>query len=395
MALKKAGASMKYHKDSILCRLHYAEENGELYEGEIKEEYAGRTNYFNVNPDPRIEGYGKMTYSDGKVVMGYWSRGKALRYITIRPNGKRDFVCLNLEDEDSFTYNQVYFTADHKFIPGGHKKKNTNNWSEDMLNDIVKIETIIAAQQEYLKDIPVLTTKMGDGWCMDTMVSTLLKSLLPHNPEAAKARRASVSIKRIETKPDGEFSVVLEKVGQQPNATVKVLRETVGLGLADAKKMTDRVPVTVMSGLDYKNALMLKDQLEAIGNVVSVPGMETEEPVNGKNTVAKPPAKKTKSKKGTPSELETALVKVCEYVGKDGFANGERVCNLLSDLVPKLEKERRRIKIAYSANAVSVLINEADKTFAVSEAVKRIVDYSDMAESVAMETVLVLYEVLK
>ena len=173
---KKAGVSIKYHKDSVLCRLHYVEESGELYEGEIKEEYAGRNNFFNVWPDPRIEGYGKMTYPNGKVVMGYWSRGKALRYITIRKNGKRDFVYMNLDDENSYTYNQVYFTDDHKFIPGGHRKNNTNNWSEDVLNDIIEIEEIIAMQQEYLKEKPILTTKMGDGWMSNTKASRLLQS---------------------------------------------------------------------------------------------------------------------------------------------------------------------------------------------------------------------------
>lgn len=275
-----------------------------------------------------------------------------------------------------------------------------------------------------------------------------------------------------------KFSVVLEKVGNQPLMTTKTLMRATGLGLSDAKKMVDKVPTTVASGLDSNKAIALMKELEALGNTVSIPGMETKTtPAATKKTAG---AKKATAKKSTPSpltvaapssgefdaifgvaspsssapkakaksgskatvskataaendtfdaifgstapktettsqakktgakiestaitderaqsDLVKALAKALEIVGKDGFINGDRVCNLLSDLVPKLEKERRRIKIAYSANAVSVLINEADKTFAVSEAVKRMVDYSDMAESVARATILAIYEVLK
>lgn len=263
-----------------------------------------------------------------------------------------------------------------------------------------------------------------------------------------------------------DFSVVLEKVGNQPLMTTKTIMRAAGLGLAEAKKLVDKVPSVVASGLDSNKAVALMKELEALGNTVSIPGMETETtPAATKKTAV---AKKTTAKKSKPSSLTVtassndefdaifgatspsssvpkkktkpaakatvskataaendafdaifgstapktvtksqaektvaqsdlvkALAKALEIVGKDDFINGDRVCNLLGDLVPKLEKERRRIKIAYSANAVAVLINEADKTFAVSEAVKRMVDYSDMAESVAKETILAIYEVLK
>ena len=280
-------------------------------------------------------------------------------------------------------------------------------------------------------------------------------------------------------KSDNDFSVVLEKVGNQPLMTMKTLMRATGLGLSDAKKMVDKTPTTVASGLDSNKAIALMKELEALGNIVYIPGMETKT-ATSTTTKKAAGAKKTTAKKSTPSpltvaapssdefdaifgatspsssapkakakseakatvskdaatandafdaifgstapktetksqtkksgakiertvttderaqsDLEKALAKALEIVGRDGFINGDRVCNLLSDLVPKMGKERRRIKIAYSANAVAVLINEADKTFAVSEAVKRMVDYSDMAESVAKETVLAIYEVLK
>ena len=283
-------------------------------------------------------------------------------------------------------------------------------------------------------------------------------------------------------KTGNDFSVVLEKVGNQPLMTTKTLMRVTGLGLAEAKKLVDKAPSTVASGLDSNKAIALMKELEALGNTASIPGMETKTTLA--DTKKTDGAKKTAAKKSTPSpltvvapssdefdaifgvaspsssvpkakekekakaeskttvskataatndafdaifgstapktetksqtkksvakvestvitdekaqsDLVKALSKALEIVGKDGFINGDRVCNLLGDLVPKLEKERRRIKIAYSANAVAVLINEADKTFAVSEAVKRMVDYSDMADDVARITILAIYEVLK
>ncbi len=386
---------MKYHKDSILCRLQYIEESGELYEGEIKEEYAGRTNYYNVNPDPRIEGYGKMTYPNGKVVMGYWSRGKALRYITIRPNGKRDFVCMNLEDEDSYTYNQVYFTKDHSFIPGGHRKNNTNNWSEDVLNDILEIEDIIKSQQDYLKDLPILTTKMGDGWYMDTMVSTVLKSKNTSISSKSTEKRVNRNKIKVDIKSKGDFSVVLEKLGNEPLATIKLIREILGTGLAETKKMVDKIPVTIASEIDSKSAMMLKNEFEKIGNVVFVSGLDDETKVKNNIVEMKVEGNRIIADEHIPTELENALARIYELIGREAFLNGERVCNLLGDIIPKLEKERRRVKLAYSANAICALIDEKDKNFAINEAVKRLVDYSDMDESVAKATIITIYEIIK
>ena len=215
---------------------------------------------------------------------------------------------------------------------------------------------------------------------------------------------------------EGNYSVVLEKVGNQALMTTKTLMQTIGLGLSEAKKMVDKAPATVAEGIDSKKAIALKKELEALGNVVSVPGLEIpattssttkkttkEKKVTATKTETKSQTKKSGAKTGTTvkidvgpqSDLVKALAKALEIVGKDGFITGERVCNLLSDLVPKLEKERRRVKLAYNANAVEVLLNETDKTFAINEAVKRMVDYSDIAEDVAKETILSIYRVLE
>lgn len=81
------------------------------------------------------------------------------------------------------------------------------------------------------------------------------------------------------------YDVVLEKVGNQPLMTTKILCGTLGLGLAVAKGMVDKAPITVAKGLDKDKALALFKELEAIGNIVSIPGMELkiESPASDRN----------------------------------------------------------------------------------------------------------------
>ena len=78
-------------------------------------------------------------------------------------------------------------------------------------------------------------------------------------------------------KKPNQFDVILEKVGNQPLMTTKILREELGFGLSAAKDMVDNAPVTLASGLDSTKALDLKKKLDALGNTVSVPGLKIEE----------------------------------------------------------------------------------------------------------------------
>ncbi len=70
------------------------------------------------------------------------------------------------------------------------------------------------------------------------------------------------------------YDVVLEKVGIQPLMTTKILCNTLGLGLAVAKGLVDNAPTTIAKGLDRDKALALLNDLETVGNIVSIPGME-------------------------------------------------------------------------------------------------------------------------
>ena len=104
---------------------------------------------------------------------------------------------------------------------------------------------------------------------------------------------------------DKKYSFILEKVGNQPLMTTKILCETLGLGLAAAKAMVDKAPTTVATGMDRDKALALRDELEAIGNTVSIPGMAIKLETPAKIKKAAEP-KKTTAKKSVPTPLTVA-----------------------------------------------------------------------------------------
>ena len=104
------------------------------------------------------------------------------------------------------------------------------------------------------------------------------------------------------------YDVVLEKVGNQPLMTTKILCGTLGLGLAVAKGMVDKAPTTVAKGLDSDKALALFKELESIGNIVSIPGMEMKtEALAADQNIAE--EKETAAKKSAPSPLRVTIPK--------------------------------------------------------------------------------------
>jgi len=277
----------KIYPHTVLCRLQY--ENGYIYEGEIMEERISKnlspqSIVYEKWPDSRINGYGKLIQPNGKVIIGKWVNGKPNPKITIQKNGKRSYYVPRFLIWDA---NQVTYTEDHQFIPGGVGKNCRNEWNQGILDDIIAIEESIALQQEVLKDAPVYEARIGDN-----------------------------------------------------------------------KIVTDRT---------------------------------VEAPPQAHRKTAQ--TKKKKAKNLTP--IGQALHQIKELIGADAMGDGDRVCAILGDFVPKLEKERRRIKFAYASKAGEVLLTEHNATVAKQEAAKRLVDYTDMADDTAKDIVAELYEVLK
>jgi len=66
------------------------------------------------------------------------------------------------------------------------------------------------------------------------------------------------------------FNVELKAAGEKKIEAIKVLRDVLGLGLKEAKDMTDKAPIVVKEGMDKKSAEELKTKLEAAGCAVEL-----------------------------------------------------------------------------------------------------------------------------
>ena len=119
-----------------------------------------------------------------------------------------------------------------------------------------------------------------------------------------------------------DFSVILEKVGNQPLKTTKILCGSLGLGLAAAKAMVDKAPTTVATGMDRDKALALRDELEAIGNTVSIPGVETSTFTTTKKATE---PKKSTAKKSAPSPLTATTPSNDEFDAIFGGGTAKKV----------------------------------------------------------------------
>lgn len=66
------------------------------------------------------------------------------------------------------------------------------------------------------------------------------------------------------------FNVILKDAGQQKIQVIKVLRELTGLGLKEAKDMTDKPGSTIKENLKKAEADDMKAKIEAAGGVVEL-----------------------------------------------------------------------------------------------------------------------------
>jgi len=80
---------------------------------------------------------------------------------------------------------------------------------------------------------------------------------------AVPAANAGAPAEEVEEKTI--FNVELKSIGEQKIQAIKILRDVLGLGLKEAKDMTDKVPIVVKEGMDKKSAEELKAKLETAG----------------------------------------------------------------------------------------------------------------------------------
>jgi large subunit ribosomal protein L7/L12 len=116
-----------------------------------------------------------------------------------------------------------------------------------------------AAFIDALKEMSLLEIKaLVDG----------LKEEFGIDPTAVSAAPASGAAVVAEEKTD--FNVVLKSFGANKIAVIKVVRTATGLGLAEAKTLTETVDGVVKEGIKKEDAEALKAELEAAGATVEL-----------------------------------------------------------------------------------------------------------------------------
>ncbi len=89
-------------------------------------------------------------------------------------------------------------------------------------------------------------------------------------PMAAMPAAGAAAGGAAEEEEQTEFDVIYKAVGSNKIATIKVIREVTGLGLKEAKELTDNPPKPLKEGVSKEEADELKKKLEEAGAEVEI-----------------------------------------------------------------------------------------------------------------------------
>lgn len=116
-----------------------------------------------------------------------------------------------------------------------------------------------AAFIEALKEMTLLEIKdLVDG----------LKEEFGIDPTAVAAAPAASAAAAVEEQT--EFNVILKTFGANKIAVIKVVRELTGLGLADAKTLTETADAVIKEKIKKEEAEAIKQQLQDAGATVEI-----------------------------------------------------------------------------------------------------------------------------
>ncbi len=114
-----------------------------------------------------------------------------------------------------------------------------------------------AAFVEALKEMNLLEIKdLVDG----------LKEEFGIDPTAVAAAPAAVEVEEEKT----EFNVILKTFGTNKIAVIKLVRAATGVGLADAKKLTETADALIKENISKEDAEALKTALQDAGATVEL-----------------------------------------------------------------------------------------------------------------------------
>ena len=101
-------------------------------------------------------------------------------------------------------------------------------------------------------------------------LATLLKEEYGIEPAAAAVVVAADGAGAAAAEEKTSFDVVLKSAGAAKLQVVKAAKETLGLGLKEAKDLVDAAPCNVKEGVDKATAEAVKAALEAAGAEVEI-----------------------------------------------------------------------------------------------------------------------------
>jgi len=102
-------------------------------------------------------------------------------------------------------------------------------------------------------------------------LNTLVKAIEEKFGVSAQAVAAPASAEASAGKEEqSAYTVVLASAGDQKIAVMKIVKETLGLGLKDAKDLVDAAPGTLKAGMKKEEANDLKKKIEAAGGKVEL-----------------------------------------------------------------------------------------------------------------------------
>ena len=124
-----------------------------------------------------------------------------------------------------------------------------------------KVQTIIDQLNSFtVLEISELSKALQEAWGVSAAVAAA--------PAASQGGGAAVAAPVVEEQT--EFSVVLTNAGANRIPVIKVVREITGLGLKEAKDLTDSLPKAVKEGVSKEEAEQTRAKLADVGATVEV-----------------------------------------------------------------------------------------------------------------------------
>ncbi len=101
-------------------------------------------------------------------------------------------------------------------------------------------------------------------------LAEILKEEYGIEPAAAPVMAVGGAAEAQEVEEQTEFDVIIKAAGGQKLKVVKLVKELVGIGLKDAKRLVDDAPKALKEKVSKDEAEALKTQLEELGAEIEI-----------------------------------------------------------------------------------------------------------------------------